>query len=668
MKGKMKCGVVVACSVALVAGAQQHTFIGARASGMGGANAASTRDATAQWHNPAAFGFMHQSRDVEEEPVYYAPVAETNTVAEYAEASTVVETNRVTEVEEFVAAETNALIHVEEEAASTNDLLMTVGSTNIVQEALVESNAVVVAVDAPAPTNAAPVSSPAASAQEDADESVIETNAVIVAPETDVPTNTLPVDVVAVDVVNDVFAERAADPAIPVFGALGPDEESFNLLDNNGLADKDFGWNVLDLNLGYTMTEDMGRYVDVLADIAFDAFDSGTLGSTPDNVKSLLALTGILSGLSEGNDSLYVDSSVGTSVRIGHFGVGIRLFGEVAATVQPDVDRLALDGYTGIGDLVTELNNAAGIDPNFTGGPGYTFTTLSSQQQTDLFTTLGDNNAVQYVDAKLGDLISAGDLVGDEIQGTVDTIGNLVGADSIDSNLTSVAAQGFAAVEVPVSYGRAINDHLSVGATAKAIFGQVLGTRVWVFDEDNIDNAIESVSDTEANTLAFGLDLGALYRINNFQFAVVGHNLNTPTFDGYDDAVLVNGSNVVINVPDVTLDPQVTVGAAFIPSKRFMLEVNYDLLETGTLLKGYDIQRLSVGGEVDLWALALRVGAYSNLAAEEQYWVATAGVGLNIFGLRADIGGAYSLGENAEYDGTEIPSEARLFLSVGLDY
>ena len=59
---------------------------------------------------------------------------------------------------------------------------------------------------------------------------------------------------------------------------------------------------------------------------------------------------------------------------------------------------------------------------------------------------------------------------------------------------------------------------------------------------------------------------------------------------------------------------------------------------------------------------------YRNLAEDWQDWVATAGVGLDLFGFRIDVGGAYSLEGNVDYEGTEIPAEARLYASLGLDF
>lgn len=49
----------IACT-ALSANADQAAFVGTRSGAMGGTGVVSTDDSTAQWYNPAAFGFMNQ--------------------------------------------------------------------------------------------------------------------------------------------------------------------------------------------------------------------------------------------------------------------------------------------------------------------------------------------------------------------------------------------------------------------------------------------------------------------------------------------------------------------------------------------------------------------------------------------------------------------------------
>lgn len=610
--------------------AGQHTFVGARAGGMGGANAASVKDATAQWHNPAVLGFMGSAQ---EESV------ETNEVA---------------------AVESNAVENAEASVAVAAEVLSEVaGSTNIIEEIGSTEESPVAGVEQTVPdTNTVPEEADLAVTEEPpvAEDPVLEEDPTTVtneAPEIPADSDLLPVPAGAMFESEDLEPSEQASTA----------EESYNLLDNNGLSKRRIGWSVLDLSMGYTMTEDMGRYLDIITDINFDTVDDV---SSSAEVSDLVAMASALGGLDQGGNALYVDSNIGTSVRIGSFAIGLRMHGESAIWVDK-VDTANLGVGAG---LNAELDAVSGSDPGFI---GYTPSVLSADQKIALSAGL-DPTDIDYIDYQLSNLLADGTIEQSDINNAVDLLIDIAASGgALNDNETAVAARGFAMAEIPVSYGWEVNESLAFGVTAKAMMGRVLGTKVWVFDENNLDEAVESVSDTESDTLTFGLDLGALYRIENFQFAAVGHNLNRPTFDGYTDTITYTRPDLTIVsydvvVPDVKIDPQVTLGAAYIPSRRFMLEVNYDALETGTLLNGYDIQRLSLGSEFDVWALALRIGAYKNLAMSDSDWVATVGVGVNIFGVHADVGGAYSLGDEVEYDGNEIPAEARIFASIGLDF
>ena len=453
---------------------------------------------------------------------------------------------------------------------------------------------------------------------------------------------------------------------------MGKDAYETNSVNNGNMHTENFHLDLFGFGFGYTATEDMGRYLDILTDIDFDAFDQGSL-ENPEHVNSLLSMAGVLGGL-DASDAIYVDYNAGLSLQIGRIGTGLRVFGEAAAWTLPDTVSISLDDYASTADFVTELTAARNNDTGFTGGVGYAYGTLSADQRADLSLSLSvaaDSETIKYIDSKLGEVVGAGDLTRSEIDAAVDLIGVFASADgaaSIDANQTTVVGRGFAVAEIPLSYGYAFNKNLSIGITAKAMYGTVMGANIWVFDEDSTDAVFDDISDNYESSLNFGLDLGLLYRVPNFQFALVGHNLNAPSFDGFTETVTVNGVTQQVDIPDVKIDPQVTFGAAWIPGQRFMIEADIELLKTGTLLNEYDIQRLSFGAEVDLWVLALRLGAYRNLAEDWQDWVATAGIGANIFGLRLDVGGAYGLGDSIEYDGNDIPAEARLFASIGFDY
>lgn len=455
--------------------------------------------------------------------------------------------------------------------------------------------------------------------------------------------------------------------------AFGFMHSESNKLDRNKMGEQDFGWSIIDMGVGYAMTADMGKYLDLFTDLDFDSFDVDGLDASPEAISTLLSVGTVLNGISA-SDAIYADANVGTSFRFGHWGVGVRMFGEAVAYIE-DIDSQNLGIDQDVGTFVANINSAASSEGFNAGSYGYK--SLTASQQATLESKLGgDVAAAKYLDFKLTEIRDRAGLTDQDIANAVALVeevdfgqGDQMNAASLDNNQSVAFGRAFGVVEIPLSYGHSFFDQkLSLGVTAKGMYGTVSGTKIWFFDEDAIEDAVDVASENTEATLNFGLDLGLLYRLPMLQFAVVGKNLNSPTFKGFTDSIDVNGTQQEIVIEDVTLDPQVTLGMAFIPSRRFMLEVNYDVLKTDTLLEGYQIQRLSVGGELDVWLLALRLGMYNNMALDDGDWVATAGLGLNIFGVRADIGGAYSLGDAVTYDGTDIPPEARLFASISLDY
>jgi len=442
-------------------------------------------------------------------------------------------------------------------------------------------------------------------------------------------------------------------------------------VDNNGLGEQDFGWNMLEFGAGATLTGDLGDYLEVLGKIDFNNFE--TQLDQPGSVESLLSLAGALGNISD-RDTIVVTASAGTAMQIGHFGIGVRVFGQVGGWINNlDLARLGLQ--IAANEISNALDDAMAADPGFDPN-GYTPETFNTENIDALRDAFGgallSDDALHYLDYKATELIRENGLDAGKIQGLADTLVSMIensgGADGLLSkNQTSIVGRGFGAVEVPVSYGYAVNDNLSLGVTAKAMFGRVYGTQVWAFNDSNTD-IIQDTLDSSNDSVTLGLDLAAMYRIPKFQFALVGHNLNSPRFDGYDQEIILNGNSQTIHVPDVVLDPQVTLGAAWFPFQRLMLASDFELLETGTLINGYDLQRLSFGTELDLSLVALRLGTYKNMAESDYGWVLTGGVGLNLWALSVDLGAAISIDDTVNYDGTDYPRTARLYAAVSLDF
>jgi hypothetical protein len=615
--------------------AERYSFVGHRAQGMGGANAASVNDGSAQWHNPAAFGFFMRQPDPVQGSVTNS-ITNTTVVVDY-----VAVTNYVAEVD---SVDTNAL--VETESAGTNVVAA--------DDALVDTNAVVESETGD--TNAVPA--------------VQSTDDLLAAMDSANSSTNFTVEYVAVTNEQlDVAQEIVPAEVIPERARA----------DNANLQKNVFGWNLFGLGVGYTMTDEMPEYVTQIGLIDFEAFDGGGLVATVEGVESMLAMGSTLYGLGSNPDNaFYVDVNAGMNFRIGHVGVGIRSFGEVAGFVD-SLDTVNLGIQQTEAEFITAINDAASLDGFI---PGSWIYQSIMPGDLNISTNTGGADAEAYIDYQLTQMRGDGSMnqqmVNDSVfmvnQITYSQDPNNPASTSIENNTSTVTARGFGLFEVPVSYGYAFNDNLSIGITAKGMYGTVTGTKVRFNDGDALDNAMDLLEENTEASFNFGLDLGVLYRMKMLQFAAVAHNINAPKFDGFTDTIEIrNDAGILVDtvpvvIPDYTIDPQVTLGAAFIPSERLVLEMSYELLETGTLLDNYDIQRIAFGGELDLWLLALRLGAYNNLAADWQDWVATGGVGLNLWAVRLDVGGAYSIGENAEYEGSEIPEEARLYAAISIEF
>jgi hypothetical protein len=456
------------------------------------------------------------------------------------------------------------------------------------------------------------------------------------------------------------------NPAALGFMARETDPET----DNCELGSQTFGWNILDLGLGATLTGSLGDYLQVLADTDFDRFEPPAL-QEPENILALLQLAGVLGAVSD-EDTIVVNATAGSMVQMGHWGFGIRTYGQVGGWIN-DLDLVNLGLRSLVEDLAEDLRSAMekdNFDPD-----NYEPRVISAESQQklrDAFGLSGEyEDVVEYIDFKAVELIDENGLDADQISGAVDTLADMIAASgsgtSLSDNQTSITGRGFLAVEIPLSYGYAFNDNWAVGLTARAIFGRVYGTQVWAFNEDN-EEILEDSLDSSVDRVNVGLDAALMYRIPKWQFALTGHNLNRPVFDGYDQTLSINGVPQTVRVPDVVLDPQVTFGAAWLPMRRLTLATDLELLETGSLLNGYDVQRVSLGSELNLPLLALRLGTYRNVAESDLGWVLTGGVGLNLWALAVDLGAAVSIDDTVNYDGVDYPRTIRAHASIGMNF
>ena len=462
------------------------------------------------------------------------------------------------------------------------------------------------------------------------------------------------------------------NPAAFGFFARHNEDETKSEADKNNLGRKDFGFDVY-VGGGWDIKDDMGKYIDTLADIDIDNLSNNGI-KTDSDLQNIVELVISLNGLDEPGNALMTDVNAGASLRIKNFGLGVRGYSQVVGYV-PTVDNTNL-GLNLSGDLPSEINNAAATTGiTFDANAAESFFTPA--QYTDLLAALNGNAAAADVIAYYANQQGVTEEQANELIATFDAIDTQSTGGStsdLNKNTTTIVLKGFGVAEVPLTYGYALNDNIAIGANLKLMQGRVYGSEVLVVSEGSGD-VLSNADENYQETTTYGVDLGVLARYGMFNFGLTGRNLNSPKFDGFEKDIYYNFADGTpnptpkhITVDDVKLKPQATAGIAFIPFETLTIEVDYDLTKNETVQNDYDTQNFSAGLEWDIYRfLALRAGTYKNMAESDVGWIYTAGLGLNLWAARIDVSGAMSP-DKVEYDGEEVPKLAKASVQVSVDF
>jgi hypothetical protein len=419
--------------------------------------------------------------------------------------------------------------------------------------------------------------------------------------------------------------------------------------DGNDVGRKSWGFGI-DGGAGEHVQGHMAQYLDTLSGVDYQRLGQNGLQSVQD-VEEIVKLANSLGHVADPGNAVTGDANGGVGIRIGHFGLGARITFEATARVSNlDMVNLGLSAT----NINTQITNSGAT------GDG-TVQLFTPAQQAQLASAGLNATSIQVLDYQAR---QQGVTPGEAQQFTnllasISAATNGAGGGSLSQNTTAVLLRGFGLGEVPLSYGHAIGEHLSIGGSLKLMVGRVYGTQVLVFQDDTT-GVIKDTKNDYKQTINVGVDLGVMARMPYFQVGLVGRNLNAPTFKG----PTVRGTTF----PDVRVDPQVTVGAAVLPFTTLALEVDCDLLRQSTTLDGYDTQRVSAGLEWNIaHFLALRGGVYKNLAESDVPYVLTAGLGLNLWAMRLDFAGGYSP-KKETYQGKTYPKEARAGMGLMVDF
>ena len=244
------------------------------------------------------------------------------------------------------------------------------------------------------------------------------------------------------------------------------------------------------------------------------------------------------------------------------------------------------------------------------------------------------------------------------VEGT--TSGGVTDENFISNNDSGFSTKALGVTEVGVTYAHSFFDGLlSVGATAKAMYGVTFSKPFTLQDLESGDDILSTLNDKKnrEESVRFGVDVGATVRPFDFlAVGIVGRNLNQPKFDAPGE--------------DYELDPQVRVGAAFFPLDWLTVACDADVLKNSSeALPGFKSQ--TVGGGVEIAVtriLYLRGGISKNVVTSEGL---TYHLGLGIYAgpFRLDLAGAASADTTRiEYDdnAARLPDRSSLALMLEL--
>jgi len=421
--------------------------------------------------------------------------------------------------------------------------------------------------------------------------------------------------------------------------------------DNNQMGEKGFGVE-LDIGFGANVFGPLDANRLKLEGLS----DPATVSGNNLNATQIQTAASVVSGLSSLDPApmganIFVSGTLGA--RVSNYGLGVRTAVDLNSTITVD------NVNVGFADIFTAFTN--GVTLPTLPAPTY-FTAAQASGMVNALTTnaglsVSDANAVvaSYDIALAADTAAAGQQ--QQNADAMNTIANAAGTDLANNN-TALSLRGVAISEVGFTYGYAINENLSVGGVMKLMQADIIAADTKIFASNTSTSFDQNNAETST---AFGLDLGVMYRIPSWQVGLTIKNINTPSFEH-------SGAGTFANVPYVyEIKPQAKFGAAWMPMDTVSVELGYDLTENEGAVASSKSQYWNIGAEWNAWnVLALRLGAFENMS-QDIGLVTTAGLGLNLWAARIDLGVAVSSNE-VDFDGEKVPAYLAAALAIAVDF
>lgn len=426
------------------------------------------------------------------------------------------------------------------------------------------------------------------------------------------------------------------------------------------------------INISSSLAENVDKLgkmdINDLADLTFAT--GGTL-NIPANLSvsaQAVEFVGVVNDLKNNGGTLTATPGGVLAFQYRNFGVGAFVTSELASFSVSDTANVRLGDQANS----TLANFATGIGATV-GTPAGTLFNAAQRSQIEAAFFNGGNNGITAAQATAivntleGQLQSgSGNRSGQTSQQLADAMikvgqsfSNNQG--SIADNRSTIELRSIVMADFPIAYGHQFDlgafGKLGLGAAFKVIRGTVFSSSEQVVKLSNSSDIIKRATDNKADSVNFGVDLGALWRFADMlNVGIVAKNLNSPEFDA------PGFPSVLGTQPDgkFRVDPQVRMGVAVEPLPWLTVAADCDLSKNSTTLVTRKSQNL--GGGIDLHPVnwfALRLGGYTNLADSSTGPVGTFGFSFGPKWLRLDLDGAASF-DTARYKDSTYPREARL--------
>jgi len=321
-----------------------------------------------------------------------------------------------------------------------------------------------------------------------------------------------------------------------------------------------------------------------------------------------------------------------------------------ATDIRAHVGAVAKD-HSGLGDLWDDIDNV--LDGRNINDPAFYADSADVARLVDILQKLDKEGSSIDLNGQAGAIASA------EIKGIALAIGvtgigyanalprldlvninathPLLDPQSIANNRSEIDLTGLQTIEYSLSLAHGfLSDTLHVGGTVKFMDAATYFYSISAFNTSDTNIADEVKKNKRTGQKITG-DIGVIWMPSErLRLGAVGKYLTGPSFSS------ARGS-------DIKIAPQIRAGAAFLPWRGATVALDLDITSNETLTPGYKERQLAVGFEQALGTrgkilsdlFTVRAGGYKNVAESGSNFVATAGLGLGLLGLRLDVAGAY---------------------------